>query len=84
MKSQKELLEIAEAKTAILVYDNTQIRLTADAGCDYWLFRKNNKFYIGFMASEPMPRFWSNRPGFQMEAADGRIIGELQFFKHIN
>jgi len=52
-----EILKVAKDKAAIL-FNNSQIRITPEAGIDYWVYNFGGTKYIGYQVDEPMPKFF--------------------------
>ena len=83
MKNYTEIIADAKKKTHLLDKDNTQIRLYGceEMDCEYYVFRKNNLFYVGYFVEKPMPKLIPNRPIYTMANSQDVIIGYLQRLK---
>jgi hypothetical protein len=80
MKPSKEILELAKVKTNMLLDNNTQIRIGgAEYEKSYWLFRKDNAFYIGWIAEEKLHKFFKNKPVLQFVSnKTNNVLAEVQ------
>lgn len=83
MKPTAELLEEAKNKACVLSANHTQIRLGgAEFEKSFWLFRVDDKIYIGSLASEALGNFFAKRQVFELVKKDGTLSATMQFLRN--
>lgn len=70
------LLELAKQK-ALRLSDMERIRLTSDKN-SYWVFNIGGSYFIGSITTEPLPKFFPNRPQYTLSDKNGVQQGLLQ------